>query len=68
MSGQWQLPTKTEALIQIEPSKLASRVKLLTTKQVLNAHYRAIERRKPHVNLYLAELTKELNLELQKEE
>lgn len=40
----------------------------LTTKQVRAAHNRVSDKRFPTVNMYLDEFTKELNIELQKEE
>jgi hypothetical protein len=75
MSGQWQ-PDQNQNIVEgdwIEPFieelyTKVSTVKLLTEKQVQAAHDRTLDWRFPTVRMYLIEFTKQLNLELQKQD
>lgn len=69
MSGQWP-PDNLAQLKMLAESAPPPRNfrRELTTKQVRAAHNRVSDKRFPTVNQYLDEFTKELNLELQKQE
>jgi hypothetical protein len=77
MSGQWipgavVLPTSDpnnpapNPFLKSGPPRNFKRE--LTAKQVRAAHNRVSDKRFPTVNMYLDEFTKELNIELQKQE
>jgi hypothetical protein len=68
MSGQWQPDAGSSSEIGCISAPARNFKRELTTKQVRAAHNRTADKRFPTVNQYLDEFTKELNIELQKQE